>query len=360
MRKRDGGCKPISTTATKTCGLHCHGSGYPGGQVEGLGRLQSVDLRSQWKNESQDFTPWLAQPENLTLLAEAIGIELELDQCEKPVGPYSADILCKEAGNNGWVVIENQLAPTDHSHLGQILTYAAGLDATTVVWVAQRFTDEHRAAIQWLNDHTDERLSFFGVEVELWRIGSSICAPKFNVVGQPNDWSKSVQASVRTIDLTDAKKTQLDFWTAYREFLTAKSTLRCQKAAPQHWVNTAIGRSGAHLSSIASTWDSEAESYSGELRVELYLDGMNAKLFFQQLILDKEAIEKEIGAPLTWHNPLNVRSCRIFARQPSDITDRSKWPEQHEWLRVHLEAFYRVFSPRVKALKVDSELVPTS
>src|SRR5882724_4545695 len=151
-----------------------------------LGRLQKIDLREAWLSEASDFTPWLAEPENLKLLGEAIGIELECEAQEKDVGPFRADILCKDTTTDSWVLIENQLERTDHCHLGQLLTYAAGLTTVTIVWLAQRFTEEHRAALDWLNERTDEKINFFGLEVELWKIGDSPIAPKFNVVCKPN------------------------------------------------------------------------------------------------------------------------------------------------------------------------------
>jgi hypothetical protein len=151
----------------------------------GLGRLEQIDLRSAWNNESTDFTPWLAEQENLELLGKAIGLELELEAREKYVGPFRADILCKDIGSGSWVLVENQLEQTDHSHLGQLLTYAAGLQAVTIVWIAARFTDEHRAALDWLNAVTSETINIFGLEIELWRIGNSAMAPKFNVVSKP-------------------------------------------------------------------------------------------------------------------------------------------------------------------------------
>src|SRR5437763_1688882 len=145
-----------------------------------LGLLERVDLRKAWLSESSDFTPWLAQPENLKLLGDAIGLELELEAQEKEVGPFRADILCKAAQSDSWVLIENQLELTDHRHLGQILTYAAGLKAVTIVWVAQTIREEHRAALDWLNSVTNEQINFFGLEIELWKIGDSPFAPKFN------------------------------------------------------------------------------------------------------------------------------------------------------------------------------------
>ena len=143
-----------------------------------LGRLHRVDLRDIWATEAQDFTPWLAQEENLKVLADTLNMELELEAQEKNVGPFRADILCKNTDDDSWVLIENQMGRTDTIHLGQLLTYAAGLQAVTIVWVAANFTEEHRAALDWLNDITDENFRFFGLEVELWRIGESPAAPK--------------------------------------------------------------------------------------------------------------------------------------------------------------------------------------
>lgn len=167
----------------------------------GLGRLERVaDLRSVWTGEATDFTPLLAKADNLTLLGETLGLELEFEASERAVGPFRADILCKDSMSKAWVLVENQLERTDHSHLGQLLTYAAGLDAVTIVWIAARFTDEHRATLDWLNRITDDSFRFFGVEIELWKIGASPIAPRFNIVAQPNNWTRSVTQAARAID----------------------------------------------------------------------------------------------------------------------------------------------------------------
>jgi hypothetical protein len=210
-----------------------------------LGKLQNVDLREIWQTEASDFTPWLALDENIELLGEAIGMELEVEGTEKDVGPFRADILCKDTVNGHWVLIENQLEKTDHTHMGQLLTYAAGLNAVTIAWIAERFTDEHRAALDWLNEITDDRFNFFGIEIELWKIGDSPVAPHFKIVSKPNDWTKSISrgaASVYSENLTDAKKLQLEYWSSFRELLLENSKIiKPQKALPQHWTNFAIG-----------------------------------------------------------------------------------------------------------------------
>jgi hypothetical protein len=320
---------------------------------QNLGRLQKVELREAWSSESSDFTPWLAQEENLSLLGDAIGIELELESQEKEVGPFRADILCKDTATDNWVLIENQLARTDHSHLGQLLTYAAGLNAVTVVWVAAQFTEEHRATLDWLNERTDEKINLFGLEVELWRIGDSPIAPKFNIISQPNNWSRTVQqAAAGAGEISAHRQFQLKFWTAFRQYMEAQgSVVRCQKPLPQHWTNHAIGRAWVHLASIVSLWNSETGVKGPEIRAELYMHGPNATQEFAALQKQKDAIENALGFPLTWHNPEGKAMCRLYARQDADFLNEAQWPQCFEWLRQRLEKMHRVFGPIVKSLK---------
>jgi hypothetical protein len=207
-----------------------------------LSTLERVELRHAWERESEDFTPWLAQAENIEMLGEELGLDLEVEAQEKNVGLFRADILCKDTATGNWVLIENQLAKTDHVHLGQLLTYAAGLQAVTIVWVAERFCDEHRAALDWLNEITDDRFSFFGLEIELWRIGTSPVAPKFNIVSKPNDWTKGAGGTVQVVD-SPTGQLQLEYWTALREAAKQlKSFLKMQTPRPQAWSDVSLGR----------------------------------------------------------------------------------------------------------------------
>lgn len=322
-----------------------------------LGRLERVPLRDIWKSEASDFTPWLAQPEHIALLGEALGLELEVEAQEKDVGPFRADILCKETGSDAWVLIENQLERTDHTHLGQLLTYAAGLEAVIVVWIAERFTEEHRAALDWLNEIANEKLRCFGLEVELWKIGTSPVAPKFNVVSQPNDWARAVSTTAGALGaLSPTRQLQLEYWTAFSRFMEERNaTLRTQKPQPAQWTNLALGRSGIHLTAIASTTNpDEAEAATGEIRAEVYVEHpQHAKAWFAQLKADAAAIEREMGEPLHWHDPPNARACRIFVRRGADIDNRGDWPAQHAWLKEKLETLARVFGPRARLLSSD-------
>lgn len=317
-----------------------------------LGRLQKVELREVWLSESSEFTPWLAQEENLKLLGEAIGAELECEAQEKEVGPFRADILCKDTATDAWVLIENQLERTDHAHLGQLITYAAGLDVVTIVWVSERFTEEHRAALDWLNNRTDEKINFFGLEVELWRIGDSPVAPKFNVISRPNDWTRNVSEAAKQMDvgeLSERRRLQFEYWTELQKRLQEqKSGVRATAPRPNAWVGFAVGRSGFRL------W---AQMYvrEKEIGVGLTCKPPYNKAFFQELKAQRQAIEKELGFSVMFED--DKAYSYVSAYTNFDPEDRNSWPRQHDWIVSKLEAFHRVFSARLRALGLVEDTV---
>ena len=321
-----------------------------------LGLLERVSLRSVWASESSDFTPWLAEKDNIAVLGNTIGLDLEVEAQEKEVGPFRADILCKDTVTGNWVLIENQLEKTDHTHLGQLLTYASGLKAVTIVWIAEKFTEEHRAALDWLNNITDKSFNFFGLEIELWKIGSSQVAPKFNIVSMPNEWTRDVAAGAGKVErdaLTETKQLQEKFWESFKIYVEKNGKrIRPTKPLPQHWMNIALGRSGFKLCAIASSKDSEAEhSDSHELRAELNIETATSKEDYLKLDKDREVIERELCEKAVWYNPENRRVCKVYFRKTVDnIFDESKWLEFDAWLLDKLELLHRVFSQRVKAL----------
>jgi len=139
-----------------------------------LGRIEKVELRKEWKHEALNFTKWLALEENMELLEEELDIDVENVKPEESAGRYSVDILADEVSTNRKVIIENQLEATDHKHLGQLLTYASAHDASIIVWIVKDYTEEHKQAIDWFNKHMPEEISFFLVQIELWKIGSSL------------------------------------------------------------------------------------------------------------------------------------------------------------------------------------------
>ncbi|WP_200974851.1 DUF4268 domain-containing protein [Echinicola sp. 20G] len=310
-----------------------------------IGKLEKVDPRQLWLGEASDFTPWLARESNIEYLSEVIGLELEIISEEKSVGPFRADILCKSLVDDSYVLIENQLEKTDHTHLGQLITYAAGLDAVKIIWISIKFTEEHRAALDWLNRHTDEKLQFFGIELEVYRIGESSPAPLFQMISKPNDWSKAVTRAQKTAELTDTKLLNLEFWTAMRaHFEQSGSKLKCQKPQPQHWTNFAIGRSDFNLAAVASFRDNF-------VRVEFNLLGPKAKDRFDLLKSTYEDNSREfIGQNIEWQR-LDEKIVSIVSLTTHiQISDKENWQNPFDWLLLTLVKFDTFFRTKIKQL----------
>ena len=313
-----------------------------------LGRLERVDLYKVWETEDRGFTPWLAKEENLELLGETIGMELELEATEKNVGPFRADILCKNTDDDSWVVIENQLARTDHKHLGQIFTYAAGLDAVTMVWIASKFTEEHRAALDWLNKITDEKFRFFGLEVEAWQIGDSIPAPKFNIISQPNDLSKFVShGAQKLIDGTasEAQSLYYRYWVKFAEYLeNMGSKIRPPRPTTRggHRFIRIINRVA-----IAVTINLREQKIIVEILLETN-DIIFNKALFDFLLEDRKAIEQEIGFELVWEKIITQQRSKMRLYKPvPDLNDETDWSNQYAWLEEMVLKFDEVFRERI-------------
>lgn len=308
-----------------------------------LGQMRKIEVREVWKHEEQDFTPWLAGDGNFAQLSNALGLELQIEGVEVPVGPFSADILAKDNDGN-FVVVENQFGKTNHDHLGKVLTYAATLNASAVVWIAERFTDEHRKAIEWLNDHTSEDLSLYAVELELWRIDQSKPAIQFNVLSQPSEIVKQATAAKSSGQITAAQKLQFEFWKTFREALLLRKVVpSAQAPRPQYWFNASLGRSNIFLSNIANTFD-------GRIGVRVYMRGGVADLALPQLEADRAAIEQEIGEALQWNPNPNAKDKTISLTREANLDDRDKWPEYVAWLVDRVAKFKRAFEGRVKKL----------
>ncbi|HPF41178.1 MAG TPA: DUF4268 domain-containing protein, partial [Phycisphaerae bacterium] len=274
-----------------------------------LGRLNQVEPRTVWPSEASDFTPWLSLPDNLMLLGEALGIDLEIESSEQSVGPFRADLVCRESISDRRILIENQIERTDHTHLGQLMTYAAGLDAVTIVWIARRFTEEHRAALDWLNDITDEGFSFFGVEIELWRIGNSAVAPHFKVISKPNEWSRSVKRDAKKAELEELSETRRlyhDYWTAFSEYLgRVPSQIKLNKPPTGMWTVHSIGHGNRFQLSIRiGLRKREAEV--------LFVIREPARLAKYRWFLErKDDIERELGTGLEWRELPNGKESHV-------------------------------------------------
>lgn len=294
-----------------------------------LGRLQVVPPRSVWPHEALDFTPWLLT--NVDVLAELLGMDLVLEAAEHPVGGFSLDLIGKDQSTGQTVIVENQLETSDHTHLGQILTYAAGTDPTTIVWVNTGFRPEHRAAIDWLNERTSEDTRFFGIEIEVVRIGSSEPAPAFKLVAQPNDWGKQVKAATAAAsgEISTRERLYRDFWTEVRDAIIATHPGWTQSTGTtkQAWFSMSAGTPGV-------SWTFAFNSRCIAVLLE-FLDRdpeVNTRRF-EALYARKEEFENALGRPVAWEAKESVKSTRLVALgEGADVSDRDSWDSWTTWL----------------------------
>ncbi len=300
-----------------------------------LGRIEQVDLREIWKHEATNFTKWLAKPENLDLLSEEIDIELSLIDTEYNVGRFNVDIFAEEPSAERKVIIENQLERTDHDHLGKLITYASGLDAEIIVWIVKDVLEEHQQAIDWLNENTDEKINFFAIKMEVWKIGNSEPAPKFHIISKPNNWTKSVKQSIQTSALTKTKLLQLKFWEGFKQYAEDKGfNLRLRKTYPQHWYDLSFGRTDCHISLTIN-------SQKKELACEIYIP--NSKETFKQFFDNKEQIDNKISG-LEWMRLPTKKASRIKKKTKGDFKKEEKWDEYFDWLGKTAIEFQNTFN----------------
>ena len=308
-----------------------------------LGKLEKIkDLRSVWKHEAIDFTKWLAEEENLNILGEEIGIDIELISTEAKTGSFSTDILAVEANTDNKIIIENQLEATNHDHLGKIITYASGHDAKTIIWIVKEAREEHRQAIDWLNEHTDEEINIFLCKIELWKIGDSAIAPKFQIVSSPNYWTKTVKRSFDN-KMSSTKKLQYDYWTKVKEEIDKNYPIfNARNPKGQHDYDISIGSSLAVIGLHVIT-------KTPEIKVLLWIS--DNKEFYDYLYNSKDEIESELGYELDWINSDNTKSSSIVITKNTDIRDESTWDENIKWHLTRASEFYEVFSERIKSFK---------
>jgi hypothetical protein len=315
-----------------------------GYQVPKLGRLRSVDLREVWNSEPYAFTPWLAQAENLQFLAETIGLPaLELVTTEHAVDIFSADIVAKAPDTGQTVLIENQIERTDHTHLGQVLTYAAGLEAAIIVWVAKRFTEGHRAALDWLNRITSEDFAFFGLEVEALRIGDSEPAPRFNVVARPNEWSRQLKAASVQAESSPQAMSHAAFWAGYEDAARKIDAPLRVAAKPVTSTNYYV-RVGTRGMTYLCAYRALSTKKQG---VYVSIQGEHAAAVYDALRARKAEIEAAYGAPLDWQTDREGRLYSILGGTSPASTDESAWSEQQLWLAERMKRLREAVTPVV-------------
>lgn len=286
-----------------------------------------------WEHEARDFTQWLAQPDNLSILAEVLELDLYDVRTEHAVGSFKADILAEDDSGN-LVIIENQLEPTNHTHLGQIITYAAGSGAKVIVWIVERARDEHEQAVNWLNDNTTSGVNLFLIQIEAWRIADSVPAPRFNVIARPNDWAKSVKESTAEI-VGGVKLQQRAFFERVREvgLQEAKNVKSWQKPLPQHWYNVRLGKSSVNI-------EVRADSQKNHVAVAVYIQ--DDQSLFGKLRDSRETMEAELGFSLRWEEQPDRKYSRAGIYLPGDFREDAQADELVLKTVEAIDAFARV------------------
>jgi len=314
-----------------------------------LGKLEHLDPRTLWKNEAGDFTPWLA--EHLPLLGEALGLDLQLEETEGVVGDFSCDIVAREVGTNRPVIIENQLERTDHSHLGQLLTYAGGLDAAVVVWISPEVRDEHRKALDWLNRHTDEEIDFFGVLLEAIRIDESKPAVQFRPVAVPNEWGKRSPK----IEISERASIYKKFFQSLLDELREKHKFtNARVAQPQAWYSFTSGVPGFQYGIAFS---------SKGLQSEIYIDAPDKaqnKAIFSWFHDQKEVMESQMGEHLFWEPLEHRRASRICVVRPNTTYADALVHEDElrSWSIDRLLRLKKVFGPKLSEALAVTAVTP--
>lgn len=285
-----------------------------------IGKLKEVELRNLWKHEQYDFSEWLSQNENIELLNDILGLTLTDISKEVYVGSYRCDLVAVDESSGIKVIIENQLERSNHEHLGKIITYASGLDAQVVVWIVKNAKEEHRSAIEWLNNNTNSDINFFLIELHAYKIGDSLPAPYFEIIEKPNDFIKNNKVNGNKNELNKSQSERLIFWNRFNEILIDKGKpFNVRKATTDHWYDVAIGSSSSHISI-------ELINKEKHVRIGLYM--VDDKEYFDKLFANKDTIETQLGIKLEWQRECSGNVSRVKYKLPGlDYDNHSNYDE---------------------------------
>lgn len=285
-----------------------------------IGKLTEVDVRDLWKHEQYDFSNWLAKEENIKLLDDEIGLTLMDINKEVYIGSYRCDLVAKDETTGQIVIIENQLEATNHDHLGKIITYAAGLDAKTIIWIVKEAREEHKAAIEWLNNNSSEEIGFFLIELHAYKINDSLPAPMFKVVEKPNNFTKTSKQNYSDKELNRSKNERLMFWEEFNTVIVSKGKpFSVRKPTTDHWYDVAIGTSEAHLAI-------NLVNKENKIVLELYI--LDNKNLFDHIYEDKEKIESTLQMSFSWERLDGKKASRIKHDVLGlDFSDHSNYPQ---------------------------------
>ena len=299
-----------------------------------LGFLEIVPLHKIWGREPE-FSAWLAEPENIKQLGNELGLDMLAEETEAGVGEFSADIFALEDGGNRKIIIENQYGETDHKHLGQIITYASGRNAEVLIWVVEKARDEHRAAIQWLNENTADEIGVFLVQISVYKIADSLPAPKFTILESPNNWLKTARRK-GSENLTETEQKRIAWWNSFMDYAMKRRSFsklfKRKKGTKDHWLTLPIGSSKYHI---------ELTAKKTHIGIEIYIP--DNKELYQHFFENKAAIEEELGFSMDWQPLPGKNAARIEITRGGDFTDSNNAEEKFQWYCEKAEVFRKVF-----------------
>lgn len=303
-----------------------------------LGKFKKVSIKEIWPKEAADFTPWLA--DNLNLLSDEIGIDFDTEDelrqinTEVRVGGFSADIVAKDTQGNK-VVIENQYGMTNHDHLGKMLTYAAGVEAKTIVWITENVRDEHKKAIEFLNNNSTENINFFLVQIEAWKINDSLPAPRFNVVESPNEWSKIIKATSEGKDSSGLGEEKIRFWQKVRDYAVERyPEINWRKPLSEHWYSLGVGSSVSHIDMVVNS-----KTKKVGVIYSFWPHGFD-KGDYDFFAQNKDRIEGDLGMKLKWERKERNQYSRAYVEFDGNYRKEEEQEKLAKWLADTAVKFY--------------------
>ena len=311
-----------------------------------IARRSPIALREIWPMET-DFSDWLVSEDGIAMIAEDIGLTIEEPRRECRPGDYPCDVVARLQGDeNHAVIIENQFGKTNHDHLGKLITYAAVNDATTAIWISETASDDHRKAVDWLNENTPPNVNFYLARIHAYRIGSSPAAPLLDVVCRPNFQVKS-RPSVNG----DRQVWLKDFWEdVLGDIRERNPPYRVQSPSTAHWSAITTGRSGFYMA-ISTMARSTKICCEFIINTSWRLDA------FAQLEEQREEIEREIGESLEWLALPEMKQSRIQLQSELDPRELANREEIKKWMFEKSVAFYLAFSPRTRILQPSANAI---
>jgi len=309
-----------------------------------VSRIEIVPIREAFPHEAHNFTVWLEN--NIEALSDRLGFPLNVLEREKSVGSFNVDLFCEDIYGE-YVIIENQLERTDHSHLGQLMTYLVNLDAKTAIWVATEIRSEHQRVIDWLNEMTSEDFAFFAVQVEAIRIGDSPYAPLFTVLAQPDEQTRLIGKAKKEQASSDA--ILMAFWTNLLRLSEGRfEDFQHLTPGERYYLSMTAGVSGVSLS-----YNIMRDGYGMQIYIDTR-DKERNKHIFDWLFAYKEDIEAAIGLPLDWRRLDDKQASRIklLVEPPDDFVwaNPDTWDELQLRMIEVMSRFSHVFKKYLQSL----------